>query len=446
MKLDAKTVSVLRLDGKTDAIFFDSELPGFGYRLRLGKDGKVNRSWIVQYRRAGSSRRLTLKGVLSAAQAREAAKKALAKVALGEDPQAERQERRAKDKVKFSAVVAEYLDIVGRKLRPKTLYENQRYLCLDYFKPLHDMPLDKISRRDVAVQLVRITREHGGAAANAARAKLSGFYAWAIRSGLAEMNPVIGTEKPEPSTARERVLTDQEIAAIWNALPPDSEYGKMVRLLVTLGSRRQEVGGMAWSELDLDAGVWRKPPERTKNKRAHTLPLPSAALDIIRAVPKMVGRDQLFGLRAKQGFSNFNRVKAALDAASGVVGARLHDIRRTCSTRLHDLGTPPHVVEEILGHRAHKAGSAGTYNWSDLRDQTAVALDKWQRYVLMITDADLRAAHKRFVETGDEKERKANRKTFIDAIGEGDQRWDRYLAMLRGDVAANVVSMPRKGA
>src|SRR5262249_8132480 len=182
MKLDAKTVAALRLDGKTDAIFFDSEMPGFGHRLRLGKDGKVNRSWIVQYRRAGSSRRLTLRGVLSAAQAREAAKKALAKRALGEDPQAERQERRAKEKAKFATIEAQSLDIVGRKLRPRTLYENRRYLSLGYFKPLHDMPLDKITRKDVAAQLVRIEREHGSAAAHAARAKLSGFFVWALKS------------------------------------------------------------------------------------------------------------------------------------------------------------------------------------------------------------------------------------------------------------------------
>ena len=447
MKLDAKTVAALRLDGKTDAIFFDSEMPGFGHRLRLGTDGKINRSWIVQYRRAGSTRRVTLKGVLSPAQAREVAKKALAKVALGEDPQAERQERRAKDKVKFAAVVAEYLEIAARKLRPKTLYENRRYLTDAYFKPLHDMPLDKITRRDVAAQLVRVEREHGSAAAHAARAKLSGFFAWALKSGLVETgNPVAATPIPEPSKPRDHVLTDAELAAIYTALPPESEYGRMIRLLTLLGARRQEIGGIAWPELDLDAGVWTKPASRTKNKREHKLPLPSAVLEIIKSVPRMASRDQLFGLRAAVGFSNFTKVKLALDAASGVRGARLHDIRRTVSTRLHDLATPPHVVEQVLGHRMHRAGSAGTYNWSEYRDEVAAALDKWQRYVLMIADSDLRVTHKRFTETGDEKERKANRKTFIDAISEGDARWDRYLAMLRGDAAANVVSLPRKGA
>jgi CRISPR-associated Cas5-like protein len=448
MKLDAKTVVALRLDGKTDAIHFDSELPGFGLRLRRGVGGKLNRSWVVQYRRAGSTRRLLLGSadVLSAAQAREAARKALAKVQLGHDPQAQRSERRDRDRVQLRSVVEEYLDLVGKKLRAKTLYDNRRYLCGSYFKPLHEMPLDRITRRDVAARLVAITRAHSPAVATAARAKLGAFFTWAMQMGLVDSNPIIGTPKPERIVARERTLSDAELAAYYNALPADSEYGRMVRLLILLGARRQEIGGMAESELNVEAGSWTKPASRTKNKRSHTLPLPSAALAIIRAVPRMVGRDQLFGIRAAQGFSNFNRVKAALDARSGVVNARLHDIRRTLSTRLHDLGTPPHVVEEILAHRAHRAGSAGAYNWSDYRDEVRAALEKWQRYVLMIADADLRAAHKRFVERGDEKERKANRKTFIDAISKGDARWARYLAMLRGDEAANVVHIPRKGA
>src|SRR5262249_43348504 len=152
-----------------------------------------------------------------------------------------------------------YLDIAARKLRPKTLYENRRYLTDSYFKPLHDMPLDKITRRDVAAQIVRIEREHGSAAAHAARAKLGGFFAWAVKSGLAEMNPVVATPIPEPSKPRDHVLTDAELAAIYTALPADSEYGRMIRLLTLLCARRQEIGGIAWPELDLDAGVWTRP-------------------------------------------------------------------------------------------------------------------------------------------------------------------------------------------
>ena len=107
------------------------------------------------------------------------------------------------------------------------------------------------------------------------------------------------------------------------------------------------------------------------------------------------------------------------------------------------------MVEEILAHRAHRAGSAGIYNWSDYRDEVRAALDKWQRYILMIADADLRTAHERFVDSGEphSEERKQARKAFIDAISEGGQRWDLYLNMLRGSEAANVIALPpRKGA
>jgi Arm DNA-binding domain len=100
MKLTAKTVAALKLDGKRDVIHFDDQLSGFGYRLRAGAGGKVLRSWVVQYRRGGASRRLLLgsAAALSAEQARTMAKKALGLIAHGADPQADRADRRAKDK------------------------------------------------------------------------------------------------------------------------------------------------------------------------------------------------------------------------------------------------------------------------------------------------------------------------------------------------------------
>ncbi|MFZ0124039.1 MAG: integrase arm-type DNA-binding domain-containing protein, partial [Xanthobacteraceae bacterium] len=102
MKINAKSVAALDLPtGKSDAIYFDDELAGFGYRLRLGAGGKVRRSWIAQYRHAGATRRVLLGAgeVLTAEMAKAAAKKILAKVALGEDPQAVKTDRRGRDKL-----------------------------------------------------------------------------------------------------------------------------------------------------------------------------------------------------------------------------------------------------------------------------------------------------------------------------------------------------------
>jgi hypothetical protein len=139
MKLDSKTVArLILLAGKTDVIHFDSTLPGFGLRLRSGGD-QVRKSWVVQYRRAGRTRRLLLGSaeVLSAEQARTAAKKALGAVATGSDPQADRTARRDRDQFTFRAVADDYLGAKQPTVRPRTFVEMQRYLCGPYFKALH---------------------------------------------------------------------------------------------------------------------------------------------------------------------------------------------------------------------------------------------------------------------------------------------------------------------
>src|SRR5262252_1590197 len=111
MKFDTKALAALELDGRSDAIFFDDQLPGFGYRLRQGSGGKLLRGFVAQYRHAGGTRRVLLGSadVLSLEKARQAAKKLLAQATLGEDPQAERTERRDKDRMTMRLVIAEYL-------------------------------------------------------------------------------------------------------------------------------------------------------------------------------------------------------------------------------------------------------------------------------------------------------------------------------------------------
>jgi hypothetical protein len=246
MKLTAASVAALKLDGKTDAIFFDDAMPGFGFRLRLGSGGKVMRSWIVQYRRAGATRRVLLGSaeVLSAEAARAEAKKVLGRIALGEDPQAEKRDRRGRDRLTLRSIIDEYL--AHKQVTKHTMSGIRRYLTGSAFKPLHGMPVDTITRKDVAARVLVVVREHGPIVASRARAALSTFFAWAMQMGLAEANPVIGTIKPEEGKPRERVLSDQELAAIWRACGDDRHHSKIVRLLIALGARRQEIGGMTW--------------------------------------------------------------------------------------------------------------------------------------------------------------------------------------------------------
>ena len=201
--------------GKTDVIHFDDEMSGFGYRLRKGAGGKVLRSWVCQYRHGGATRRLLLGSatVLGAEQARTMAKKALGRVANGEDPQASKLDRRGKDRHTLKATVADYLAIKQREVRPRTYTEQVRYLTGAYFGPLHSLALDQITRKDVAARLNRISLESSSIVAGRARAPLSAFFVWAMQAGITEANPVVGTAKPKESQPRDRVLADAELAA-----------------------------------------------------------------------------------------------------------------------------------------------------------------------------------------------------------------------------------------
>src|SRR5215204_6074688 len=252
--------------GKTEIIVFDEALPGFGVRVRL--DGK--RTWIAQYRLGSKQRRVTLgtTDTLDPEEARRRAKSVLGGVHNGDDPQARKAEARARASITLGAVAANYLErFAAERLRPKTLAETRRYLIVSW-KPLHGLGINDLDRRAVAVRLSEISRENGPIAANRARVALSAFFNWAIREGLSEKNPVIGTNRAADERSRDRVLSDKELAIIWSACR-DDDFGRIVRLLILTGQRREEVGGMNWSELDFVRGVWSNPGDRTKNGRMH---------------------------------------------------------------------------------------------------------------------------------------------------------------------------------
>jgi integrase len=402
MKLTKALVGRLDLPpGKSDAIFFDEDDPGFGLRIRAG--GK--RTWIVQYRVGAKQRRVTLgtANTLDAEKARKAARDRLAQVTLGGDPQAEKIAARVKAKVTIGAVIESYLADRKSKLRAKTFDETERYLR-KHWRPLHGLPIHKIKRRDVAARLGEIVAENGRIAAARARANLSTLLAWAMGEGYVDQNVVIGTHRPDEETpARDRVLSDAELVEVWNA-SRDDDYGRIVRLLILTGQRREEVGAMAWSELDTQNGTWSIPETRTKNARLHVIILPSLARSLIEVIEKRKDVNCLFG-RGKTGFGGWSKSKMALDQR--ICDARLkaakkmrqrgevmpitrwvlHDLRRTVATRMADLGALPHVVEAVLNHvSGHKGGVAGIYNRSSYEREVRVALASWADHVRSIVD------------------------------------------------------------
>jgi integrase len=393
LKLNNRTVRGLSLPaGENDRIAFDDDLAGFGFRMRRSPGGGVSRTWVCQYRAHGRTRRITIASseVLGADAARAEARRILGAVALGRDPQAERESARLKHVHTLKSMAEGYLEARQDDLRPASYRVTKLYLTgKDYFGPLHTTAIGDITRADVAARVSAIKRNSGMVTASRARSALSSLFAWAMGEGLAEANPVIGTNQPDTSEPRERVLTDAELAAIWNS-SGDGEFGKIIKLLMLLASRRQEIGGMRWSEIDRDKGEWTLPKERAKNNRELTLPLPPAALEILGSVPEIVGRDCVFGGRSPAGFCDWSRGKAELDQRLGdqVAPWKIHDIRRSVATHLgDDLNVQPHVIECILGHYGgFRRGTAQVYNKSPYANEMRTALVAWSEHLQSLVD------------------------------------------------------------
>jgi integrase len=368
--LDRKTVAALT----EPAIHFDSELKGFGVRVRPNG----NKSYVVQYRCGGAAHRLKIGDctVLTPDQAREQARKLLAQATLGTDPADERKTARTTSAMTFSKAVAEYLDLKQRGVRSSSLKLTALYLTnRKYFGALHGKPLTKIDRSDVSSAVNKITVQSGARSALQARKHASAFFKWCIENGHADENPVIHSTTPEVGPARDRVLKDHELAAVWNACQ-DDDYGRIVKLLMLTGCRRAEIGGLKWSEIDLDGGTITLPKERVKNGREHVLPITPLMASIFASVPRMLNRDHLFG---KRGFTRWQKFHLDTGITKPFV---LHDLRRSLATGMAERGMDPHIIEAVLNHASgHKAGVAGIYNRATYAPQMKNALNSWSNHI-----------------------------------------------------------------
>ena len=381
---------------------------GFGVRRQRGTP-----VYVVKYRALGRQRFFTIGphgSPWTPEKARKEAKRLLGLVAGGKDPADERTLAALQATETLRKIADQYLKQAKQKLRPRTYYEIERYL-LSTWKALHSTPVVHIRRRHIAARTAEIATGHGIVAAARARAALSAMFNWAIREGLdIAANPVLGTNRPAEPRARDRVLTDSELAEIWAALG-DDDYGRIVKLLALTGQRRNEVGGMRWTEVDFDKARWTIPSTRSKNHREHVVPLATAAIALF---PLRVGsQEYVFGHGPRRkgddhrGYSGWSKSKAALDArihaarqkeadaseeAEPLPAWRLHDLRRTAATVMADrLGVLPHIVEAVLNHvSGHRAGVAGIYNHARYEAEIRAALRAWADHVNAIVERKVR--------------------------------------------------------
>jgi integrase len=161
-----------------------------------------------------------------------------------------------------------------------------------------------------------------------------------------------------------------------------------------MGQRRSEVLGMSFEELDMTSATWTIPKERSKNGKAHIVPLSAPAVTELTALGAGERRRGLvFMTTGTTTISGISRLKSALDKAmlqelrqadevASLVSWRLHDIRRTVATGLQRLGVRYEVTEAVLNHvSGAKSGVAGVYQRHDWKDEKRAALEAWGRHV-----------------------------------------------------------------
>jgi integrase len=388
MKFTKDTIASLKPSPDKDVFHWDDDLPGFGVRLR----GNSVR-WVVQYRVGAQQRRESLGDIrkVTIDTARKVAKVRFGDVAKDIDPVAERAKAdvaRAAANLTLGKLAEQYLEEKDGKVRPNT-YRGAKLHLTGHWKPLANRRIDSIEKADVAARLREITRERGRTAAARARANLSAMFGWAMGEGLCDKNPVLDTNDPAAGIdPRDRVLSDHELAAVWRACE-DDDFGRIVKLLILTGCRREEIGGLKWSEIDLDTGIMTIPGTRTKNHREHSLNLPPMAIDILRSAPERAGREFVFGNRGGS-FSAWSYATAALHVRMITAEGKplpawvLHDLRRTFRTGLGKRGVAPHVAERAVNHV--KGGIEAIYDHYKYEGEIERALALWADHVAAVVE------------------------------------------------------------
>jgi integrase len=284
MKLTLNRIDSMKCpEGKRDMLVFDGEQRGLGVRVTAGG----SKTYLAQYNWHGQKRPIPFGScsALSLAKARDAVRVIMGNVAKGIDPAAERKKAKAHEALTLSALLSEWQALHLASKRPSYAAEATRALRNAFARYL-DLPAANFSRATVVKTLDAMARK--GSVAMAARTAAYGkaAYGWAVKRGALSVNPFLNLPV-RPAERRERVLTDDEVAAIWRVTDGSGPFSGIVRMLALTGQRREEVAGMTWAELSDDLSTWIIPASRAKNGATHIVPLSAPAQDLLRNVPRL---------------------------------------------------------------------------------------------------------------------------------------------------------------
>jgi integrase len=276
--------------------------------------------------------------------------------------------------------VAQFLDLhVRRKTRRSSAAATERIFRNVVLPAWRGRSIHDIRRRDV-IELIERRAVDYPVSANRVLAALSKFANWLLTREAIATSFTTGVPRPHREVARSRTLDAMELRALWLASAGKDPSARALRLLILTGCRRNEVGHMRWSEVNPERRLWTIPAERSKNGRAHVVPLSTQAWAVLMGVPRLADCDFVFSLDGKVPINHWGGAKDRLSAKAGIDPAsfRLHDLRRTCAAGMQTLGIPVAVIEKALNHVGGEfRGIVSTYQTHDYRDEVRIALQRW---------------------------------------------------------------------
>jgi integrase len=362
-------------------LHYDALVPGLA--IRVTDTGA--KSFVLVGRFPGSTnptaRAIGRVGAVTLLSARARAREWLAQLAQGIDPASA--DRNADT---FRAVAEEYQKRDGSRLR--TAGWRASALARVVFPVIGDRPVAELRRSEIVALLDRVEDERGPVMRNTTLALIRRILNWYASRSDDYVSPVAGVRGlARPEQARDRVLSDAELKALWSAtlLPPSpfmlrfplgetiptpNVFGALVRFLLLTGARRGEATSLLWSEVE--DGVWTLPAAKNKTGETLVRPLSRAAQAVLATLPRI--GDHVFTRSGTGPIGGLNECKKDLSYASGIDGWRLHDLRRTARTLLSRAGVPNDHAERCLGHVI--GGVRGVYDRHSFRVEMAEAYEK----------------------------------------------------------------------
>jgi integrase len=345
---------------KPRATRFEQPIGG-GLFVQVQPSGR--KGYAVRFRVNGRTKKLTLQSGITLAAARREAADALYQVEQGIDPTVAKRKRKQEARIAadetFAAVAANYFRRDGAKLRSGP--RQQRDLERLAFKTLGERPIGEIRRSEIIRLLDEIEERNGTKAADLTLAYIRKIMNWHAARSDEFRSPIVRGMTRGKTQERERILSDDELRAVWTAAEsnlPDP-YAAVIMFLLLTSARRSEATDLVHAEIVGD--VWTLPAARNKVKVELQRPLSKAALDLLAKLPRVASCDFAFtndGRRPLNG--GMSRRKLVFDRQCGVRDWTLHDLRRTARSLLSRAGVNADIAERCLGHMI--PGVRGVYD------------------------------------------------------------------------------------